>query len=344
MFAWKHRGDSSNPQLKRRIIWRPNRPAAVVEADADIDAVRKLQIAPAHLPPSPASAATGREKIPPWTPDQLDIVAIFFTAAKICLVTGCLAPLPQLVELIEPVRTGWCVDCSKLNQKSVLNNSHYTPTPSLYLLLHTSELTFSCRDLHLTSIRNEQAYYCCVAQLMEFVHVPLPREMPHIYMCGDSHSMSSAWHTITVKSQRRLLVPKLVTGLKCFHLRPESDFFPKYNFKCVVDTIPDGADVVFMFGEIDCRDGIIRGVERAAYKDLEEGASVARCSLHFQPLTPRRHCGNCDHLLECSGRLGPQTQVQHLCAARRACACKATARARTQHKRSLHFPSSFFRF
>ena len=94
-------------------------------------------------------------------------------------------------------------------------------------------------------------------------------------MCGDSHSMSSAWHTITVKSQRRLLVPKLVTGLKCFHLRPESDFFPKYNFKCVVDTIPDGADVVFMFGEIDCRDGIIRGVERAAYKDLEEGASVA---------------------------------------------------------------------
>ena len=27
-----------------------------------------------------------------------------------------------------------------------------------------------------------------------------------------------------------------------------------YNFKCVVETIPDGADVVFMFGEIDCRD------------------------------------------------------------------------------------------
>jgi len=26
-----------------------------------------------------------------------------------------------------------------------------------------------------------------------------------------------------------------------------------YNFKCVVETIPDGADVVFMFGEIDCR-------------------------------------------------------------------------------------------
>ena len=68
------------------------------------------------------------------------------------------------------------------------------------------------RDLHLTSIRNEQAYYCCVAQLMEFVHVPLPREMPHIYMCGDSHSLSSAWHTVTVKGQRRLLVPKLVTG------------------------------------------------------------------------------------------------------------------------------------
>ena len=109
VFAWKHRGDGSNPQLKRRIIWRPNRPAAVVEADADIEAVRNMKIAPTHLPPSPASAATGRERIPPWTPDQLDTIAIFFTAAKICLVTGCIAPIPQLVELIEPVRTGWCV-------------------------------------------------------------------------------------------------------------------------------------------------------------------------------------------------------------------------------------------
>jgi hypothetical protein len=107
VFAWKHRGDSSNPQLKRRIIWRPNRPAAVVESDADIEAVRKMQIAPAHLPPSPAAAATGREKLPPWTPDQLDIIAIFFTAAKICLVAGCLSPIPQLVEVIEPVRAGW---------------------------------------------------------------------------------------------------------------------------------------------------------------------------------------------------------------------------------------------
>ena len=80
------------------------------------------------------------------------------------------------------------------------------------------------------------------------------------------------WGQLKPYQQRRLLVPKLVTGLKCFHLRPESDFFPKYNFKCVVETIPDGSDVVFMFGEIDCRDGIIRGVERAAYKDLEEGA------------------------------------------------------------------------
>ena len=128
VFAWKHRGDGSNPQLKRRIIWRPNRPAAVVEADADIEAVRNMKIAPTHLPPSPASAATGRERIPPWTPDQLDIIAIFFTAAKICLVTGCIAPIPQLVELIEPVRTGWCVRARVAARRSCLIHAAGTCT------------------------------------------------------------------------------------------------------------------------------------------------------------------------------------------------------------------------
>ena len=38
-----------------------------------------------------------------------------------------------------------------------------------------------------------------------------------------------------------LLHPVLVTGLKAWHLRPASDFFPKLNFEAAMRAIPDGA-------------------------------------------------------------------------------------------------------
>ena len=71
-----------------------------------------------------------------------------------------------------------------------------------------------------------------------------------------------------------MLVPKLVTGLKCWHLRPESVFFPKHNFESVVGSIPAGADALFLFGEIDCREGILMAVEKGRYRDAEEGVGV----------------------------------------------------------------------
>ena len=61
---------------------------------------------------------------------------------------------------------------------------------------------------------------------------------------GDSHCMVPAWQSIAFKvvvnsagigvtswqGNLRLLVPLLVTGLKIWHLRPTSNFFPKNNF------------------------------------------------------------------------------------------------------------------
>ena len=52
---------------------------------------------------------------------------------------------------------------------------------------------------------------------------------------------------------------------------PASDFFPKANFEAAMKTIPDGAPVIFAFGEIDCREGLLLAVERARYPDLEAG-------------------------------------------------------------------------
>ena len=69
------------------------------------------------------------------------------------------------------------------------------------------------KDLHRTLIRNENAYYCCVAQLMTSMPLPLPA-LPVIYLVGDSHSLSPGWRIVESHGQQRLLRPVLVTGLK----------------------------------------------------------------------------------------------------------------------------------
>jgi len=171
----------------------------------------------------------------PYDSDTLDILAIFCTVVKIVFVVGALELISPLVNLITPVREG--------------------------------------RELHKTSIRNEHAYYCCIAQLMAFHTLPL-KKYPFLYVAGDSHSMTLAWQTIQFKGETHLIKPLLVTGLKAWHLRPESKFFPKTNFYEVVPTAPRGSSIIFLFGEIDCREGLVISVRKSRYKDLEEGAAA----------------------------------------------------------------------
>ena len=45
----------------------------------------------------------------------------------------------------------------------------------------------------------------------------------------------------------------MFVGLKHWHLRKESDFYPKAQFQTVTKALPEGATVIFIFGEIDCR-------------------------------------------------------------------------------------------
>jgi hypothetical protein len=53
-----------------------------------------------------------------------------------------------------------------------------------------------------------------------------------------------------------------VTGLKVWHLREGSSFYPKEQFWRTVGLIPDGAQAVVVMGEIDCREGLLQAVEK----------------------------------------------------------------------------------
>ena len=132
-----------------------------------------------------------------FTAEQLDLLALLFTLVKILYVTGNIESIVKIVPLIERARRG--------------------------------------KQLHLTSIRNEHAYYCCIGQLLPYISAPLPDYEP-LYVVGDSHTLPTAWQTITVDGTKRLLIPKLVTGCKMWHLRKEAYFFPKENFDNMISS------------------------------------------------------------------------------------------------------------
>ena len=107
-------------------------------------------------------------------------MAIFFTTVKILYNVGVLQLLPPLLRLIEPVRRG--------------------------------------QHISSTLIRNEHAYYCCIAQSLARQTPPLlltrQPEHPVVIICGDSHSQSPAWQMVDIAGDLHLLRPALVTGLK----------------------------------------------------------------------------------------------------------------------------------
>lgn len=181
--------------------------------------------------------STDARPLAPYSRSELDLCALVCTLCKIMYVVGQLEVLPELVRLVELARRG--------------------------------------RELHQTAIRNEMAYCGCVGRLLPYHHGPptQPTGSP-LYFAGDSHALPPAWQTIVWNEESHMIVPRLVTGLKLWHLRPESKFFPKHNFWNTMRTIPDNADVIFAFGEIDCREGIPKAVDKCRYDTVDEACQV----------------------------------------------------------------------
>lgn len=207
------------------------------EDDCTLDKPLHLQMAE-QCPDVAASIGKNvnnpNKKAPAWESAELDLLALFFTVLKIDFVRGNLVNLPRIVARVEEIRHD--------------------------------------QTLHTTHIRNEHAYWCCVSQLLTIEGVvPSPTGPTPIYLVGDSHSLSPSWRTLTVHGESHVLHNKLVTGLKAWHLRPESTFYPKRHMECTLASIPNGAQAIFIFGEIDCREGLLVAIEKCRYKDLQEG-------------------------------------------------------------------------
>jgi len=209
----------------------------LIDAVEDITKIEGIQIELPAVQPNSTSDPSKK-----YTDQELDILAIYFTIIKIIFLSGALALIPPLCKLVEPLREG--------------------------------------RDLHLTDIRNESAYQHCIATLSRYHRIPFAPEFLQnddkvIYVCGDSHCTSLGWQTLKIKGENYLLKPLLATGMKVWHLRPESTFYPKGHFYNLIDTVGKGKKVMFVFGEIDCRESFLVSVEKCRYDNIVEAATVA---------------------------------------------------------------------
>ena len=91
-----------------------------------------------------------------------------------------------------------------------------------------------------------------------------------MYVIGDSHVLSSAYAVVSLSKRRVALVPKLVTGVKQWHLRKESHFYPKEIFRRTLASVPPGSEVILLLGEIDCREGLLSAVQKGVYENVLE--------------------------------------------------------------------------
>lgn len=196
---------------------------------------------PAHPDMSIAPGTPQRFRVPPkgmtYTEDEISILGMYFTLVKYLYVMGYLQFVAPLTEIVRPLR----------------ENS----------------------DVHLTPVVNEAAYYGCIEKLAADLapRLPLDTGCPTIYALGDSHTLAMGWHHVEAAGARYLLRPYLVTGIKAYHLRQNTRFYPKEAFWTMARTIPRGSYVVAVVGEIDCREAILSAVEKGGYRSVEEGVS-----------------------------------------------------------------------
>lgn len=62
--------------------------------------------------------------------------------------------------------------------------------------------------------------------------------------CFDWDAVTSgAWSLVELRGEARVLVPRLVTGLKIWHMRQAGIFYPKHSFLTTMANLPDGAQV-----------------------------------------------------------------------------------------------------
>jgi len=125
------------------------------------------------------------------------------------------------------------------------------------------------------NIRNSRAYAGYLGNLLSFARArPELRAdneaLPLLPVIGDSHSLAYDGTTVALRGVPHRVCARLVMGCKAFHLAAEGPSRYRWLFGEIARELPEGADAICSFGEIDCRldEGILPHYRKAG-GDLE---------------------------------------------------------------------------
>lgn len=173
---------------------------------------------------------------PAQTDDDLNFLHLIFKIVKICYVQGKIELASRICRFMDP-------------------------------------FVAACGDLNATPIKNGYSYFQFIAKMIPLKPLD-PKADMRIYIMGDSHCLSPAWNLIEVESKPCLIQPLLITGCKLWHLRDASHIHVKVNYVEALDSIPEGSTLIYILGEIDCREGILPAVEKGRYPNAEAAMKV----------------------------------------------------------------------
>ena len=221
-----------------------------------------------HLAGGEIDAAADVLPVEPWafSATELKLLATLMLAVKVCYLCGAFPALP-----------GLCRGVAALKRLCTIPPAR-------------------------TPIRNENAYFVCVeeivanfkqglgggapsqvdGQLGVVLRATREAERP-LYLVGDSHCLSAAWRAVSLPEGPFRVVPVLVTGLKHWHLRAASRFYTKWEFHRKAALLPERAKVVFLFGEIDCREGLPTAVAKLKHATVPD-AIRSTCAHYVEAL------------------------------------------------------------
>jgi hypothetical protein len=167
-----------------------------------------------------------------------------------------------------------------------------------YVKLFTSLHSSIGGDLKKTKVRNENAYFLVVSMIVDYRKMqdnPIEGPYEPIFMIGDSHVMTAGWERFTCDGKKYVIIPNLCTGLKVHHLRAESTFYTKRLFWNHVGNLPKKhCKVVFNFGEIDMREGIVTAYHRGYYESLDSALQALSENFLNVAAAVRKKLPSCD--------------------------------------------------
>ena len=106
------------------------------------------------------------------------------------------------------------------------------------------------------------AYFNLIKGMLDFFKINETEDgnnIEQIYHIGESHSLAFSHCSINRKNKTYKVEPRIIFGLKAWHLSQESESRFKSIFKENIKSVPNNSKLLISIGEIDCRkdEGII---------------------------------------------------------------------------------------